>query len=195
MTLPDDLKVRLAALEGLISERTGLRLADLAAQVPVTHAIVEVGSFKGKSTCYLGAGSRAGAGAQVFAVDPWDLDGNIYGKHGFTDPTVRKLFADQIAGCGLEAQITPIRGFSVDVASKWTGRIGLLYIDGDHEYTSVRNDFTAWRPHFDAATTVVFDDYATRNKGVTRYVDELAKTSFWTVDTTTLPLAIVNART
>lgn len=182
---------RLAGLEGLITEQTGLRLAELAGAVPNDQAIVELGSFKGKSASYLAAGAIFGAGAHVFAIDPWDLPGNVYGKHGFTDPAVRETFERQTNAVGVARQITPVREFSTRAAGFWTRPVGLLYIDGDHEYASVRDDFNAWLIHLAAGAPVVFDDYRTRNKGVTRFVDELVAGGAWTLDIDTLPLAIV----
>lgn len=189
MNLAADIQTQLEGLDGLITHATGMRLAELAAAVPHRFAIVEIGSFKGKSGCYLGAGARAGNEAHVFCVDPWDLDGNVYGKHGFTDPQVQRTFIRQRDELGLTFTVTPIQAFSLEAAAEWETPIGLLYIDGDHEYDSVKADFEAWLPHVPLEGVVAFDDYGTRNKGVTRFVDELAGYG-WHVDLDTLPLAI-----
>lgn len=169
---------RLAALEGLIPEAVGLRLAELAAEVPPEHAIVEVGSYRGKSTCYLAAGARAGLGAPVFAVDPWDLPGNITGRFGFADPATRRAFHAQVASVGLADRITAFRARSEDLARHWTRPIGLLYIDGSHTEADVRRDWECWSPLLAPAWTVAFDDYRTeRNPGVARVVDRLMASS------------------
>lgn len=163
-------------LSGLIDDDQGEILRSLAAAVPVHRAIVEVGSFRGKSTAFLADGSRLGHGAPVFAVDPWDLDGNPYGKHGFSAPEVRESFEQQLRACRLWSRVTPVRAFSVDAAVAYQGpQIGLLYIDGDHEEDAVRADVEAWSPHLAEDHTIVFDDLDTkRNPGVRVVVDELA---------------------
>ena len=147
---------------------------------------MEVGSFKGKSSCYLAEGARTGRGAHVYAVDPWDLPGNPAGKHGYDD--AYGSFVAQVASLGLTDRVTPIRAFSKDAAASWGGpRIGLLFIDGSHVYQDVRDDFEAWSPHLAPGAVVVFDDYDTKpNPGVRRYVEELGGT--W--DLSTPPLAI-----
>lgn len=159
---------RIDTLTGLVSPEVGRALAELAAEVPSDLAVVEVGSFKGKSTCYLAAGAKAGNGADVFAVDPWDLPGNVTGRFGFAEPSTRETFDRQIRSMRLGQRITPLQGFGVDVAGYWSGpQVGLLFIDGDHEEISVRADFDAWSAHLAPGAVVVFDDYLSpRNPGV-----------------------------
>jgi len=164
----------LAALEGLVSREVGEALACLAYDVRSHHAIVELGSYRGKSTAYLAAGSAAGDGAPVFAVDPWDTPGNATGRFGFADPATREAFTRQIDAVGLAFNVTPLRGFSVDVARHWLRPIGLLYIDGSHTEKDVRADFNAWAPYLAPGAVVAFDDYNTpRNPGVAQVVDAL----------------------
>jgi hypothetical protein len=163
-------------LSGLIDADQGDVLRALAAAVPAELAIVEIGSFRGKSTAFLAAGAKAGAGARVWAVDPWDLPGNPYGKHGFSAPQVREQFEEQIRACRLWSRVTPVRAFSADAAAAWDGpAVGLLFIDGDHEEAAVRADVAAWTPRLAAEHVLVFDDLDTRrNPGVRTVVDELA---------------------
>jgi hypothetical protein len=164
-----------AELSGLITEEIGQTLQHLAAEVPGDQAIVEVGSFKGKSTCYLAAGGQAGEGAKVWAVDPWDTPGNVTGRFGFAEPSTREAFEAQVRAAQLWDCITPLQGFSIDIAARWSGpSIGLLYIDGDHSEAAVRADFDVWRPHFAPGATVVFDDLdVPRNPGVRAAIESL----------------------
>ena len=190
MNLPAFRAQELTELSGLVSAEVGLRLADLAYDVPRLRAIVEIGSFRGKSTCYLAEGARLGGNAHVWAVDPWNLPGNPTGKHGFAEAETWKAFIAQVHGMSLDEYITPIQDFSIRAAEKWDGPpVGLLYIDGSHTYTDVRADYEAWEKHLAPRATVVFDDYDTkRNPGVKEYVDELREP--FDFDTDTPPLAI-----
>lgn len=167
--------MRPAELQGLIPNELGDVLSRLASQVPAGQAIVEIGSYKGKSTCYLAAGAAAGRAAGVWAVDPWDTAGNVTGRFGFAELATREAFEAQVEGAGFAGQITAVQGFSVDVAGAWDGPpIGLLYIDGDHSEQAVRADFNAWRRHLAPSATVAFDDLDTpRNPGVRVVVEEL----------------------
>lgn len=173
----------LRTLEGLVTPELGEELYRLAAKVPSALAVVEIGSFKGMSTCYLAAGRRAGMGAiemgKVWAVDPWDLPANVDGKHGFKDPSVRATFEHQVSKMGLAEWVVPTQGFSRDVAKLW-GQweyppVGMLYIDGDHAERSVLDDFYAWEPFLVPGAVVAFDDYGTRrNPGVKIAVRKLS---------------------
>lgn len=166
----------LAELSGLVSHATGMALAALAAKCPPHQAIVELGSYKGKSAAYLAAGARAGRGAPVHAVDAWDLPGNTTGRHGYAEPGTYEAFCAQLRQVGLWAHVTPHRGWSVEVAAEWPGpEVGLLYIDAGHEEENVRADLEAWLPHLAArGATIAFDDYRTpRNPGVALVVDSL----------------------
>lgn len=171
-------RAQLAALEGLIPVAVGERLAELAAVVPPEQCIVEIGSYRGKSTCYLAAGARGGLRAPVFAVDPWDTPGNATGRFGFAAAETRAAFMTQIAAAGFADRVTPFRAFSTDMARHWLRPIGLLYIDGSHTERDVERDWLAWSPHVAHGAAVAFDDYRTaRNPGVAAVVDRLRVTT------------------
>lgn len=183
----------LAALHGLIAPEVGLRLAELAKEVPNDRAIVEIGAYHGKSSCYLAEGARLGQGASVFSVDAWDLPGNVSGKHGYAEPDTFAHWERQVRSMGLENRVMPIRAFSLDAARDWSATIGLLFIDGSHFYRDVKNDYEAWTPYLGDGGIVVFDDYGTRrNPGVTEFVRELVAHDVNIVDWDfhTQPLAI-----
>jgi hypothetical protein len=169
----------LGELRGLIPDEVGDALYALAqTEVKADEVIVELGSFKGKSTCYLAAGARAGSGAHVYAVDAWDTPGNVTGRHGFAEPGVREAFDAQVAAMGLTDQVTPLQGFTVEVATRFRSitpaKVGLLYVDADHGYESVYRDVRAWEPHLALGAIVAFDDWRTpKNPGVERAVDQL----------------------
>lgn len=181
---------RLDRLEGLIPRLVGHHLHHLAANVPADLAIVEIGSYKGKSTAYLAAGAAAGHGAPVYAVDPWDLQdvpppgpgpaGVIRSaaiKYGFGQVDTREAFHRQLSAAGVADRVTAIRGFSTDVAAQWyEPPVGLLYLDGDHTEAGVAADVTAWWPLLANPATIVFDDYVSHpaNAGVALVADRLA---------------------
>ena len=158
-------------LTGLVSKPTCLNLMLLGKKVSSKHAIIEVGTFRGKSACCLAKNAKA----HVYTVDPWDLQGNEHGKHGFTDPTLKSVFDDQVAAAGLTDRITHIQKFSVEAADEWEGPpVGLLFIDGDHAESSVWSDFEAWKEHLVDGAIVILDDVNTDvNPGVRVVFDKL----------------------
>lgn len=162
---------RLASLEGLISRREGERLAKLAAAVPDDEAIVELGSYKGRSTAYL-----ASSGHHVYAVDRWTIGGQQSPERdrwGYDRPETLEAFHEQLERVGVADLVTPIVGDTVEVAQAWGEPVGLLFIDADHAEASVRADLEAWEPH--CVGVIAFDDYAPRWPGVMRVADALAE--------------------
>ena len=181
-TLTAATAAKLEALSGLIPHDEGLALADLAAAAPATEAIVELGSFKGKSTAYLAAGAKRGDGARVWAVEPHDLPGNVYGKHGYSAPEVRAAFEAQLRSVRLWSSVEYVQAFSWVAAESWDGPpVGLLFIDGDHAEDAIRRDLAAWERHLAPHAVVAFDDLDTpKNPGVRVVVDDLVAGG-WTV--------------
>lgn len=160
---------------GPLPSEIGHLLAHYASQVPTERAIVEVGSYLGRSTCFLAWGASRGEGAHVWAVDPWDLPGNKDAKrHPFTATATRTSFGEHVAACGFADRVTPVQAFSTAAAVAWDGpRIGLLYIDAVHTYEAVKADFEAWTPHLTDGAVVAFDDANTSRFGVGRFAREI----------------------
>lgn len=173
----EELSDQIASLAGLIPTEVGIELVNLGSRVWSSHAIVEIGSYKGKSTACLALGSKSGEGARVWAVDPWDLPGNEPGRPslGFTNPEVREAFEQQLDSVGVRPMVTAVQAFSVDAAYEWNGpSIGLLFIDGDHTAEAITADIEAWKPHLADNAVIAFDDLDTpKNPGVRTVVDRL----------------------
>lgn len=173
----------LAELEGLISAEVGELLHQRAAAIPASQAIVELGSYKGKSTSYLARGSRIGHGAPVFAVDAWSEEVSSWRNrvlHHLPSATYVEFLA-QLTRAGVKSQVTPIRSMTTLAAEMWAdgfceAKVGLLYIDGDHHFEAVLADFRAWRSHLADDATIIFDDYdVPNNPGVLAAVSALAE--------------------
>ena len=135
---------RFAGVEGFLHDLEGYILMQLAAKGGGIGAIVEIGSFMGRSTAFLAAGSKMAGREHVFAVD--HFRGSIEHQAGgaFANPTLVKTgttfdrFQQNLQRLGLNDYVTPIQNSSVQAAERWTGPIRLLFIDGDHAYESVR---------------------------------------------------------
>lgn len=178
MTWPidEETKRRLDQVDGLIPEEVGLYLAYQAALVPVSQQIINIGVYKGKSVAYLATGSR---GALVVGVDPWNMVGNKGGRFDYDSDKTRRAAHDQLQAYDHELYLHRIRlwqEFSIDAAKAYSGRVGLLFVDGDHSYKSVKEDVLAWERHLVPGGTIVLDDWGTeKNPGVKEAADELAK--------------------
>ena len=63
-------KPLIADVPGWLTDEEGEALYELARACTGKGVIVEIGSWKGKSTVCLGLGSQAGAAVPVYAIDP-----------------------------------------------------------------------------------------------------------------------------
>lgn len=155
-------------VEGLISDEQGRIMQQYAAEM-VNDVAVEIGSYRGKSACYIA--SAMPDDAHLWCIDPWDdSDNNRYG-FVFTDENFR-LFCNNVRACGLESCVTPIRKLSSEVARVWEKPISLLYIDGGHEHEEVLGDIDGFLPHMVSGGVILFDDYSDAFPGVVSAVRE-----------------------
>ncbi|TKK69871.1 glycosyltransferase [Ilyomonas limi] len=139
------------------------------------YAIVEIGSYHGKSTILFGNIIKAlGIDAKVYAIDPHD------GKLGAVDqglesvPSSLESFNRNIQNAGIAELVEPIKEYSYDV--EWKQPISLLFIDGLHDYPSVAKDFWHFEAWIVSRGYVAFHDYAHYFPGVIAFVDELLHT-------------------
>jgi predicted O-methyltransferase YrrM len=131
--------------------------------------IVEIGSWKGRSTiCLAGAALDAGGGA-VYAIDPFT--GSEEHRSDGERVWTFDQFLRNINSAGVSNIITPIVAYSHDALPRVPGFIAMIFIDGAHDYENVRQDYTDWLPKLMPGGMVAFHD-ATNWPGVKRLVHE-----------------------
>jgi predicted O-methyltransferase YrrM len=151
-------KPLIADVPGWLTDEEGEALYELARGCTGRGAIVEIGSWKGKSTICLGLGSRAGSGVRIFAIDP-------HADYRFGD------FKGNVDRAGIEDLVTPIASLSQAAADGFAEPIELLFVDGSHEEALVREDFDKWVPKVVNGGWVAFHD-TTWTQGPRRVVGE-----------------------
>lgn len=168
------------SVPGWLHELEGYALMTLAAHDPAQSALVEIGAFKGRSTCWLALGAKArAAGGKVHAIDhftgsPEHQPGGTHpdpdiASHGSTLPAFRA----NIARLNLGDFVEPIVSTSLAAAPAWSGGpIRLLFIDGDHSYEASQADHDAWRTHITPGGLIAFHDVGAW-EGVSRFFEEL----------------------
>lgn len=165
----DDLRF-VTNIEGQISEREVITLMDLAASLHAGTTIVEIGSYRGKSTLALAFGSRRGYGNKVYAVDP-HLDfigvlGAIFG------PNDLKALYQNIVAANVGDTVFVVSLPSVEASKAWQSTsIELLFIDGDHSYDGVKSDYESWIPYVVKNGLIAFHDCNVA--GVKQLIDKL----------------------
>ncbi len=133
-----------ARVEGWLQDCEGELLFNLARGCEGRGAIVEVGSWKGKSTIWLGRGSLAGKKAHVWAVDPHTGSGEHH--EAFGSVWTFDEFKKNVTESGLDEVVTPIVKTSEEAALSFREPVELVFIDGAHDYESARRDFELWSP-------------------------------------------------
>jgi predicted O-methyltransferase YrrM len=131
---------------GYLMEDEARLLGTIAACTPAKGMIVEIGSFKGKSTVMLAKVAAHYGLSRIVAIDPHnspellDLESNPQAS-SFQE------FLTNIQSAGVADQVEIHRAYSKDAASLWNRPISFLWIDGDHSYQGAKTDFDGFFPH------------------------------------------------
>jgi len=163
------LRARAMAAKGFMPGDEGDALYDAAtaAATNVRHPMVEVGSYCGRSTVWLGAAARA-AGTVLFAVD--HHRGSEENQAGWEhhDPTVvddrtglmdtLPTFRATIREADLEDVVIAVVGQSPLVAAHWSTPLSFVFIDGGHGEEPARLDYEGWSRHVAVGGTLAIHD-------------------------------------
>lgn len=191
MPLPADLSSVLNSawdsaknIPGFLLEDEARFLGMAAASLPSTEgAIVEIGSFKGKSTVMLAIIARHyGLGptiAPVTAIDPHNFNNTELHSHRTTeDATSFHEFIANLQAAGVADIVDVRRAFSHDVAQQWNTPIRFLWIDGDHTYAGAKQDFDDFMPHVLPGAIVALHDALHEFAGPIRvFVEEMLRSN------------------
>jgi len=129
-------------IEGWLTDGQAARLAAAAARSRPDGAVVEIGSFRGKSAVVL-----ATTAGSLIAIDP----------HAGSDRGPQEIEADEVRGdadfdafhanlaaAGVADRVRHVRKFSDDAHQDVTGPLSLLYVDGAHRFGPARADLRDW---------------------------------------------------
>ena len=173
-----DLMTRFGHVDGYLENVEGYALMELAATGPGVGAVVEIGSFMGKSTCWMAAGAQRSRREKVTAIDHFQGSPEHQPGQGFESPLIRDegttltAFKANIEQAGVQDYVEPIVASSEEAAKSWDAPIRLLFIDGDHSYEGTRLDFALWSPHVVPGGVIAFHD-VTSWPGVTKFYEGL----------------------
>lgn len=170
----DFLKSCFERTEGMVSFDEAMLLYRLAVKVR-SGCIVEVGSYRGRSSVFLGKGSLDGANIPVYAIDPHKSFIGVLG--GVFGPRDRTAFYRSMLDNDCSEIVSLINLSSECFAQSWSEPISLLWIDGDHSYAGVKRDFECWLPHLQANATIALDDATDPSLGPRKLIDELIQSN------------------
>ena len=141
--------------------------AAMAAGRAVDGPMLEIGSYCGRSTVWLGAAARA-CGTVLFAVDHHrgseeNQEGWEHHDPSMVDPTTGRMdtlpvFRTTIHRAGLEDVVVALVGQSPTIAHYWATPLSLLFIDGGHGQEPARLDYEGWSKHVAIGGTLAIHD-------------------------------------
>lgn len=158
-------------VEGWLRDAEAKLLYKLAQNIPQNGVIVEIGSWQGKSTIWLGKGAEK-VNAKVYAIDPHTGDSSEiieqYGGHIDTFDS----FLRNIKKSSLENTVYPIKKHSYHALGDVKEEIDLLFIDGAHEYEAVKKDYEMWFPKLKEGGIIAFHDTVGKFSGPRIFVQK-----------------------
>jgi SAM-dependent methyltransferase len=147
-------------VDGWLTEAQAQRLDRCARAVPGGGRIVEIGSFRGRSTIVLAR--AAGDGIEVVAIDP-----HLGSDRGPQEITAQpelgeedtQLFRSNLERHGVLDRVRHVRMLSSEAPLE--DAIDLLYVDGAHRFAPARGDIVRWGARVrDGGTMLVHDSFS-----------------------------------
>lgn len=144
-------------VEGYLAPNEMRFLALMAAYPTAAGEVLEIGSFKGKSTIILAKSAALAGDAKINAVDPLTAPAE-------TDPDLRgdesslEDFQNNIKTHEVADKIEFYQTFSHELAKTWNKPLRLLWIDGDHTYKGTKLDFEGFAAHLSDGAIVAIHD-------------------------------------
>ena len=149
--------------EGDALYEAALSAADSVPSLP----FVEVGSYCGRSTVWLGAAARV-SHRTLFAVDHHfgseeNQPGWEWHDTSLVDPRTGRIdtlpfFRATILSAGLAREVVAMVGDSPTIARNWSTPLAFLFIDGGHGVEPATHDYELWTPHVAAGGILAIHD-------------------------------------
>jgi len=151
-----DLPLDINSVKGFLDEDEGAALYQHALTAAKNGPLLEVGSYCGKSSVYLGAACKRSESI-LFAVDHHRGSeehqmGEEYHDPELYDARFAKMdsfpqFRHTLSRANLEDVVVPIVAPSLIAARFWSTPLALVFIDGGHSMEAALTDYRSWAGH------------------------------------------------
>jgi SAM-dependent methyltransferase len=146
-------------VEGWLTDAQARRLWERAGSLSPGARIVEIGSFRGRSTIVLA--SAAPEGAEVLAIDP-HLGTDRGPREWVTSEDLGErdlhAFLGNLERAGVADRVRHVRRRSQEALGEVDPPVDLVYVDGAHRYRPARDDLRTWGGRVRAGGTVLVHD-------------------------------------
>lgn len=176
-------------IDGWLSANEAIELYELANSFDSNKEIVicEIGCWLGKSTYVLSKAVEHKKKATIFSIDPFDGSGDnksegIYNslKDQLND-SLYDTFISNLRRFNSDKNVVPIKGYSQEIIKNFDKKIDLLFIDGNHNYQAVLQDYELWSPFIKKGGFIVLHDVGSAHTTGPKQVVEkfIVKNPIW----------------
>lgn len=152
MQLPIDID----SVKGFLAADEGQALYQHALASSQLGPCLEIGSYCGKSTVYLGSACQQN-NSVVFALDHHRGSeehqlGEEYHDSDLYDASIEmmdtfKMFRDTVRRAKLDDTVVPLVTSSAIASRCWSTPLGMVFIDGGHSMEAAMCDYQSWASH------------------------------------------------
>jgi predicted O-methyltransferase YrrM len=142
-----------ARVKGFLDPEEGRCLYETALEACTLGPCLEIGSYCGKSTVFLGEACKRN-GAILFSIDHHTGSEEQQPGEEYFDPALVDresglvdtfgVFRDTLRRFELEDTVVPLVCRSKVAARSWATGLGLVFIDGGHSLESAYQDYNGW---------------------------------------------------
>jgi predicted O-methyltransferase YrrM len=158
---------KIEEIKGFMPNHEGEALMSWAKTFSKIGPLLEIGSFCGKSSIYLGLAAKE-KNQVVFTIDHHKGSEEHQLNEEYFDPEIYDeslnsvntfpLFLKNIRIFDLEDSVIPIVSSSARVAKGWNKNLGMVFIDGSHSLESATLDYESWGSHIKNGGALVIHD-------------------------------------
>ena len=150
------LPLDITTIKGFLADDEGAALYHYALAASKLGPCLEIGSYCGKSTVYLGAACQQ-TNSVLYALDHHRGSeehqlGEEYHDPDLYDSSIElmdsfKTFRTSMREADLDDTVVPIVSSSAVASRHWATPLGMVFIDGGHSEEAAHTDYRCWAPH------------------------------------------------
>ncbi|MBF0117341.1 MAG: class I SAM-dependent methyltransferase [Desulfobacterales bacterium] len=143
-------------IKGFLDHEEGMKLYEIAKEASKIGPCLEIGSYCGKSSIYLGTGCSENNGI-LFSIDHHRGSEEQQPGQEYYDPELFDEREGKINTLGhfrktlelfqLENTVIPIVSRSKTASQMWETPLSLVFIDGGHTFEAAFTDYDCWAKH------------------------------------------------
>ncbi|MEE8056615.1 MAG: class I SAM-dependent methyltransferase [Pseudomonadales bacterium] len=161
------LPIDIEQVKGFLTAAEAETLFNAALELSSRAPVLEIGSYCGKSTLYIGSACKK-AGGVLYALDHHRGSeehqlGEDYHDSDLYDESVGlvdtfKEFRKNMRAADLEDTVIPIVASSRLVSKGWATPLSMVFIDGGHSMDAAMTDYQSWASHIIPGGTLAIHD-------------------------------------